>query len=290
MSTITRYNRAAALSDVTRTKWRRAPFYIGITLLAILFIYPLIYTLLTSFKTNSEIFSNYFGLPETWRFENYANAWVKGKIGAYFINSVYVCSVYVVLVLLFSSMASFVLARLRGKWLTAVFYFFVAGMMIPVHAILIPLAQTSVSLGLSDQYSYLIGIYIACGVPYMIFIMYGFMKGLPRELEEAVIIDGGGLWTIYRNILIPLSRPVLATMGILGFLSTWNDLILALLFIKKSAMWTLSLGLLNFSGFYTTDYVGLCAAIVLVNIPTIVVYILLQEYVEKGLTAGAVKG
>ncbi|MCD9024192.1 carbohydrate ABC transporter permease [Cohnella silvisoli] len=270
--------------------WSRLPLYVCLTILAFVFIYPLIYTILASFKTNSEIFSNYFGLPSTWHFENYASAWVKGKIGNYFLNSLFICTVFVVAGLFFSSMGAYVIARVKAKWLVSVFYFFVAGMMIPVHSILIPLAQMAVSFKLSDNYSFLIGLYVAGGIPYMIFVMTGFMRSLPTELEEAVIIDGGGLWTIYRKVLLPLSRPVLATMGILGFLSTWNDLILALLFIKKSSMWTLSLGLMNFTGLFTTDYAGLCAAIILVNIPIIIVYLFLQEYVEKGLTSGAVKG
>ena len=116
------------------------------------------------------------------------------------------------------------------------------------------------------------------------------MKSLPKELEEAAIMDGAGLWYIYKNIAIPLSKPVIATMGILCFITGWNDMIMALIFIKKASMRTISLGLLNFTGFYTTDFAGLCAAIIIANLPTIVVYLFMQEYVEKGLTAGAVKG
>ncbi len=264
--------------------------YSGLTLLAVIFIYPLIYTLLASFKTNSEIFSNYFGLPTSWQFENYSSAWIKGRIGRYFLNSMFVCTIYVLLGLFISSMAAFIFARIPSKRLAIIFYFFVAGMMIPVHSILIPLAQMSVTFKLSDSFAFLIAIYIGGGIPYMIFIITGFMRGIPAELEEAVIIDGGSMWTIYRNVIVPLSKPVLATMGILGFLSSWNDLILALLFIKKESMRTLSLGLMNFTGLFTTDFAGLCAAIILVNIPTIMIYIMLQEYVEKGLTTGGVKG
>lgn len=262
----------------------------GFLLIAsLIFIYPLIYTLITSLKMNNEIFTNYFGLPHVFQWENYKNAWVKGKIGTYFFNSLFLCGTYVAFGLLFSTMAAFVLGRLKGRWLAFIFFFFVAGMMIPIHAVLIPLAQIYVSLQM-NSYLFLISIYIAGGVPYMIFVITGFMKSLPAELEEAAIMDGAGLGTIYYRVILPLAKPAISTMAILGFLSSWNDLILAMLFIKKEAMRTLSLGLMNFSGFFTTDYAGLCAAIIIVNIPTIIIYVLLQEYVEKGLTSGAVKG
>jgi len=279
--------------NIARTRsirLHRAALFAGALFVSLVFVYPLIYTLLASIKSNHEIFANPFGLPRALQFENYANAWVKGNIGKYFFNTLFVCGTYVVLAILFSTMASFVLARLQSRWLKFVFFFFVAGMMIPIHAILIPLARISVALDASDNFFYLISIYIAGGIPYMIFVITGFMRTLPRELEEAAIMDGAGLGTIYARIVLPLSKPAVSTMAILGFLSSWNDLILALLFLKKESMRTLSLGLMNFSGFYTSDYAGICAAVIMVNIPTIALYLLLQEYVEKGLTAGAVKG
>ncbi|KRF43824.1 carbohydrate ABC transporter permease [Paenibacillus sp. Soil787] len=263
--------------------------YGALLIASLIFIYPLIYTLITSLKMNNEIFTNYFGLPSVFQWENYKNAWVKGKIGKYFFNSLFLCGTYVVIGLLFSTMAAFVLGRFKARYLAFIFFFFVAGMMIPIHAVLIPLAQIYVSLKV-NSYLFLISIYIAGGIPYMIFVITGFMKSLPAELEEAAIMDGAGLGTIYYKVILPLAKPAISTMAILGFLSSWNDLILAMLFIKKEALRTLSLGLMNFSGFFTTDYAGLCAAIIIVNIPTILIYILLQEYVEKGLTAGAVKG
>ena len=268
----------------------KAALYAAVLAASLVFLYPLIYTLLTSFKTNHEIFTNYFGLPRAFRFENYMNAWAKGGIGKYFFNTLFVCGVYVVLGILFSTMAAFVVARLKSAWLNVVFYFIIAGMMIPIHAILIPLAQIAVELDASDRFSYLIAIYIAGGIPYMIFVITGFMRSLPAELEEAAVIDGAGLWTLYSRVVLPLAKPAVSTMAILGFLSSWNDLILAMLFLKKEAVRTLSVGLMSFSGFYTADYAAISAAVIIVNIPTIVIYLLLQEYVEKGLTSGAVKG
>jgi raffinose/stachyose/melibiose transport system permease protein len=257
---------------------------------SILFIYPLIYTLFASLKTNLDIFTNYFAPPLVPHFENYSNALIKGRIGQCFLNSAFVVTMYVVLGLLFSTLASFIFARIKAKALTFLYTFIIAGMMISVNSILVPLAQMSVLFKLSNSYSFLISIYLAGGMPFMIFVITGYMKSLPRELEEAAIMDGASLWYIYKNIAIPLSRPVIATMGILAFITGWNDMIQALIFIKKSSMWTIALGLLNFSGFYTVDFAGLCAAIIIANVPTILIYLFLQEYVEKGLTAGAVKG
>lgn len=267
-----------------------ALIYAVFGLAAAIFIYPLFYTLLTSLKTNAEIFTNYFGFPSKPQFANYYNALTKGRIGLYFFNSAFVVCIYVVLGLLFSTMASFMLARINLKPLKAVYLFFMAGMMIPIQSILVPVAKMSAQYKLSDSYVFLIGIYLAGGLPFMIFVTTGFMKTLPKSLEEAAVIDGAGLMYIYLNVILPLSKPVIATMGILAFISCWNDLILALILIKKQTMNTVSLGLMNFTGQYTTDFAGLCAAIIIANIPTILVYIFLQEYVEKGLTAGAVKG
>lgn len=264
--------------------------YIVLGLATLIFIYPLIYTLLSSLKTNEEMFRNYFGLPSSPHFANYYNAFIKGRIGTYFFNSVLVVTIYVVFGLFFSTMASFMFARVKSKILNAVYLFFIAGMMIPIQSILIPLAKMGVAFKLSNSYIFLIGIYLAGGIPFMIFVITGFMKTLPKELEEAALMDGAGLWYIYRNIIIPLSKPAIATMGILGFISCWNDLILCLIFISKQSMFTISLGLMNFTGLYTTDFAGLCAAIIIANVPTIIIYVFLQEYVEKGLTAGAVKG
>lgn len=269
---------------------RIVTLYAFLLAVSLLFLYPLIYTLIASLKTNNEIFTNYFGLSSTFHFENYSSAWVKGGIGKYFFNSLFVCGSYVILAILFSTMAAFIMGRMKSRWFTIIFYFFVAGMMIPIHAVLIPLAQLSVDLKASNSYLFLISIYIAGGIPYMVFVITGFMWTLPAELEEAAIMDGAGLGTIYYRVILPLAKPVISTMAILGFLSSWNDLILALLFIKKEAMRTLSLGLMNFTGLFTTDYAGICAAIIIVNIPTIIIYLLLQESVEKGLTSGAVKG
>jgi len=263
--------------------------YILLGMAAVIFIYPLIYTLISSLKTNNEIFTNYFGLPEKPQFNNYLNALIKGRMGSYFLNSVFVVTTYVVFGLLFSTMASFVIARIKLKILNAVYLFFMAGMMIPIQSVLVPLAKMNVEFRLSDSYLFLICIYLAGGLPFMIFIITGYMKSLPKELEEAALMDGAGIWYIYRSVILPLSKPAIATMGILAFISCWNDLILCLIFISKQSMYTISLGLMNFTGLFTTDYAGLCAAIIIANVPTIIIYVLLQEYVEKGLTAGAVK-
>ena len=264
--------------------------YVVLGLATVIFIYPLIYTLLSSLKTNKDIFTNYFGLSGSPHFENYSNALIKGRMGKYFLNSVFVVVSYVVFGLLFSTMASFMIARIKSKILNTVYLFFAAGMMIPIQSILVPLAKMGVAFKLSNNYLFLICIYLAAGLPFMIFVITGFMKTLPNELEEAALMDGAGLWYIYCNVILPLSKPAIATMCILGFISCWNDLILCLIFISKQAMYTISLGLMNFTGLYTTDYAGLCAAIIIANVPTMIIYVFLQEYVEKGLTAGAVKG
>lgn len=259
-------------------------------LLGALFVYPLLYTLLTSLKNNTEIFANPFGLPAQWEFSNYVKAWFQAKMGVYFRNSVALTCITMCLHLLFGSMAAFVVARFHLKISGFMSSFFAAGMMIPIQAILIPIAKMAVQWNMSDNWWFLLGVYVAGGLPSTVFIMSNYLGSFPIEIEEAATIDGCGVFRFYWRMLVPISKPIFVTMGIMSFVSTWNELMVAMVLIKNNAMKTLPLGLLNFTGAYSTDYAGLCAAIVITIIPTILVYLLMQENVEKGLSEGAVKG
>lgn len=261
-----------------------------ILIISLLFLYPLIYTLLASLKDNVEIFSNPFGLPEVMDFSNYAKAWTQANMGTYFKNSLLVTVATMFCHLLFGSMAAFVIARFHIKLSKIFGLFFMLGMMIPIQAILIPVTKMAVSWNMSDNYFFLLGVYIAGGLPSTVFIMSNYLTTFPGEMEEAAIMDGCSLWKFYLSILIPISKPIFVTMGIMSFISTWNELMVAMVLIKDNMMKTLPLGLLNFTGAYSTDYAGLCAAIVITIIPTVLVYLFMQESVEKGLSEGAVKG
>lgn len=260
---------------------------IGVSLI---FIYPLVYTLLASMKTNVEIYANPFGLPKEFTFENFSKAWNQAKMYIYFKNSVFITFITTVGQLFIGSMAAYVISRYRLKLSAIALGFFTIGMMIPIQSILIPIAKMSIAWNASDTYWFLLGIYIAGGLPSTIFIMSNYMNSFPDEIEEAATIDGCSTYRFYGQMLLPLSKPIFVTMGIMCFISCWNELMVAMVLIKDNMKKTLSLGLLNFTGAYTTDNAGLCAAIMITVLPTILVYIFLQEHVEKGLSEGAVKG
>lgn len=257
---------------------------------SLVFIYPLLYTLLASLKTNNEIYSNPFGLPMQPVFENFEKAWNQAKMYIYFKNSLFITFITTVGQLLFGSMAAYVVSRYKLKISKLALGFFTLGMMIPIQSILIPIAKMSVAWNASDTYWFLLGIYIAGGLPSTVFIMSNYMNSFPDEIEEAATIDGCSTYRFYAQMLLPLSKPIFVTMGIMCFISCWNELMVAMVLIKDNLKKTLSLGLLNFTGAYTTDNAGLCAAIMITVIPTILIYIFLQEHVEKGLSEGAVKG
>lgn len=272
---------------------KKAKSIIGITIIifaSLIFLYPLIYTLLASMKDNVEIFANPFGLPQSIGFENFSKAWEQANMGTYFKNSVFLTLVTLFFHLFFGSMAAYVVARFPLKISKFIGAFFMLGMMIPIQAILIPIAKMAVDWNMSDNYLFLLGVYIAGGLPSTVFIMSNYLTTFPGEIEEASIIDGCSLWRFYLTILIPISKPIFVTMGIMSFIGTWNELMVAMVLIKDNAMKTLSLGLLNFTGAYSTDYAGLCAAIIITIVPSIIMYVFMQESVEKGLSDGAVKG
>lgn len=265
-------------------------FLLFVSLVALAFIYPLVYTLLSAFKTNQEIYANPFGLPQSFTFDNVVKAWFDAHMQVYFKNSLLITVATMAGQLLFGSMAAYVVARYSLKTTKVMGALFTLGMMIPIQAILIPIAKMAVAWNASDSYWFLLGIYIAGGLPSTVFIISNYMATFPTEIEEAAIMDGCSPYKFYYKILLPLTKPVFVTMGIMCFVSCWNELMVAMVLIKDNMKKTLPLGLLNFSGAFSTDNAGLCAAIMITVIPSIIIYIFLQEHVEKGLSAGAVKG
>jgi raffinose/stachyose/melibiose transport system permease protein len=260
-------------------------FFFGITML-----YPLLWTLINSFKDNTDIFRHPFSLPAKWMIDNYINAWKIGHLNVSFVNSMIVSFLTVALIILLSSMASFVLARINFKFSFAIYSFFLLGMMVPQTSVMIPLFVLYKNLGLINKYSSLIVSYTAFGISMAVFILVGFMKSIPKELEEAAIIDGCSGQRIFLTIILPLSRSALVTVAILSFLDAWNEYLFALVFIANPAVKTLSLALANFRDAHAVHYGLMSAGIVISTLPVIIIYILLQEQVIKGLTAGAVKG
>lgn len=265
---------------------------LGLLLFAAVQVYPFVWLLFFSLKSNSEIFGgNIAGLPTRWLWSNYADAFLGGKVGLYLANSILVTSCAIVLTLLVSCMAAYAVSRLRWRLSRAAMVFFLLGMMIPIHATLLPLFIIFKNLRLLNTYWCLILPYVGFALPLGIFILAGFMATIPLEMEESSFMDGAGVFRAFFSIILPIVRPAMATVAILTFLSAWNELMFAITFISKVQYRTLTVGLQSMVGQYATKWGPIGAGLVIGTIPTIIIYALMSRQIQDSLmTAGAVKG
>ncbi|WP_069999219.1 carbohydrate ABC transporter permease [Cellulosilyticum sp. I15G10I2] len=270
---------------------KKIPLQIFLVLFAVIQIYPLIWLILFSFKDNNEIFGgNVAGLPEIWRIQNYGSAISQANVMKYFVNSVFVTTVTIVLVVLLASMTAYAIYRMKWKLSNITLMIILLGLMIPIHAALLPLFMVLKNLKLLNTFWALIIPYTAFGIPMAIFILGSFLSGIPKELEEAAAIDGCSIYRIFSSVILPLIKPAIATVSIFTYLSTWNELMFAVTFINKKEFKTLTVGIMSMVGNYVTKWGEIGAGLVIATFPTILIYILLSEQVQNSLTAGAVKG
>lgn len=259
---------------------------------ALFTLYPFIITLFSSLKTNDGIFGAMLAPPANLVWENYSKALFSARIDRSIVNSLFVSSLSTIGILLFSSMISYVLSR-TDFWINkAVFMLFLTGIVLPVYATLIPLVKmvTNIPFMKSNSFFTLSLIYIAINLPTSLFIITGFMRGINKELDEAAIIDGCSVPNLFFHILLPITKPAISTAGILAFLRCYNEMPFALVFLSDREKYTISLGMLYFSGEKTVEMGPMFAAIVLATIPMVIIYMLFQEQIQSGMVAGAVKG
>lgn len=278
------------IKNKEKLKISKVLIYCFLIILALIYLLPLLWVFSVSFKTNAEIFTSPFSIPQALNFENYEVAWNAGKLGIATLNSAIVCVVTLALSMIIGSMASFAIGRMRWKFSGAVMTYFMIGMMIPVHCVLIPLFTKFAKVGLSNNLLGLILPYLTFSLPVTIFIMTGFFQGMPNELFESACIDGCSIYQIFIKIALPLSKTGLFVTGLMTFVNNWNELLLAMVFISDDAKKTLPVSLSKFVGPYNTNYSQMFAAIILAIVPTIVVYCIFSNQIVDGLTAGAVKG
>lgn len=262
--------------------------YFVLIIIALINLFPFLWVFLSSFKNSQEIYAAAFSIPKIWRFGNYSYAWTNANMGRYFLNSVLVSTVSVSCTLLFSAMAGYVLARIYKS--TLLYLYYTIGIMIPIQIIIIPSFIMLKNIGLINTQLGLIIMYIVSNLSLAIFIITGFMKSIPKEMEESATIEGAGRTKIFFIIILPLSLPGLATVGILSFLSCWNEYLFAYILISTSSLKVLTQGIMALKGLYLTNYGVLCASLMITIIPIIVVYIIFQEQIVKGMFVGAVKG
>lgn len=253
-------------------------------------LFPVYTMLINSVKPQREIFRNPF-LPH-WplTFDGYQTVWNAGRFDLYFRNSIFVTVVSLTLIILLGSLAAYALAMWRSRWSTALYIFFIAGLMIPIRLGTINIFQIIQSMGLTDSVFSLIPVYVAMGLPIAVFVLTAFIRGLPSDLIDAAHVDGAGELRIYRSVIMPLIRPAVATVVIFNLIPVWNDLWFPLIFIRAEDQRTVILGVSLLFGQYQTNWTRILAALSMAAIPILILYLLMSKQFIKGLTAGAVKG
>ena len=265
--------------------------YIGLIFWMLVNLFPVYWMFTFSLKDNKEIFGdNVVGLPKHWLWSNYTSAMNTGKMGRYFLNSTIVSVATILITLGVALLATFALTRLIWKRRKALNKFFMLGLTIPIHASIVPVYVTLSRLHMLNTYWALIIPYAAFSLSMAILVCTGFMNEIPQELDEAACIDGCGIWRIFFKVIAPLMKPAVATVGIYTFLQCWNELMFANIFISKTELKTLPVGVQALSGQYTTAWGPIGAALVLATFPTLFIYIFLSKKIQESFVAGAVKG
>ncbi|MDF2959779.1 MAG: binding-protein-dependent transport system inner rane protein [Paenibacillus sp.] len=261
-----------------------------VTLMVLL---PFFWMILLSFKTNSEILNNPFSLPETFSFDNYKRALSTLKPGLLYKNTFIIAATTIGIEIVITFMSSYALARMvfrSEKLKNSIYVLLLAGLAIPAFILLFPVYRLTISFGLMNTYASLILPYIATSVSFNTLLFTGFLRGFPREVEEAAVIDGCSLFMLCRSIVIPIVMPVIATVFIFNTLYIWNEFPFAVTLISAEKMMTISLGISQFKGRFNIDYGGIISASILLIIPQLVFFGIFQRFIIEGMTAGAVKG
>ncbi|WP_242504501.1 carbohydrate ABC transporter permease [Promicromonospora panici] len=258
--------------------------------LAFLWVFPFLWMVSASLKSSGEIFQGGLNLiPEALRWENYGRAWTAGQFGQYLLNTVIVTVVTTAIVVVRCALAGYVVGRYRFPGSRLIIGIFVATLFVPTGYTIIPIVKVSLELGLLNS---LAGMILALGGASnvaAILIYAGYFRRMPADLEEAAIVDGAGFLRVFLRIMLPLSTPVTATVGILTFLATWNAFFLPLVFSSTNpALRTVSVGMQAFVGENSTDWAGMAAAGVISILPVVVLFVFMQKYFVEGI-AGAVK-
>jgi N-acetylglucosamine transport system permease protein len=259
---------------------------------AVMVIFPFLWMIMTSLKSNPEILAGPWDLPQSLQWVNFENAWTDAHIGRYVLNSVIVITMSLAGTLLVSAMAAYAIARFQFPGNRALFLLFMAGLMFPVFLGLVPLYFVMSDLHIKDTYHGLALVYIAYSLPFTIFFLVGFFKTLPGEVAEAAIVDGASQFQTFFHVMLPMAKPGLIAMGIFNFLGHWNQYLLPLVLMQDpdKRMLSQGLGMLAIQQGYQNDYGALFAAMTITMVPTLVVYAIFQKRLESGLTAGALKG
>ncbi len=268
----------------------RALVYAFLAVLAVVFLYPILLMVLAAFKTTPEIFRDPFGLPARWSLDAFAEVWRRAHFGTYLRNSLVITGGSLLLLLACAAPAAYALARYRFGVRTALFLFFLAGLMIPIRLGILPLYLLMKDLHLLDTPFSLILTYAASGMPMSVFLLTTFFSQLPSDLEDAARIDGCSEYRIFFSIMLPLVRPAMATVTVVNLVPWWNDFFFPLLFLQSDTWKTIPLGMQIFFGQHMTNWSLVFAGMLITSLPLLVVYLVMSRQFISGLTSGALKG
>ncbi len=265
--------------------------------IALTCVFPLVWMLSSSLKTQQTVFTDYRIIPVTPHFENYLRAWVQGRFGTYFLNSLLYTLIVVVGVVGMAALAAYAFSRFKFKGSGVLYKILLSTMLIPIPGSFVALYILLNQMGLIDQGSgqwmarmgYILP-QINGGLPFGVFILKPFFDGIPKELEESAEVDGCGVLGVFWHIMLPLARPALGVVALLTSLSAWNEFLLAYLVFSRHELMPLQRGLLAFHGAHLTEYPLLMAGMVISIVPIVVIYLVMQRNIIKGITAGALKG
>jgi len=269
----------------------RVVLEIVLVLIALLFLYPLFLAIFNSFKSFQEVMTDVIALPKHWTFANYSYVWKYINYPRLFLNNIVITVIGLFGIVLISSIAAYKLSRTKSKLSGIVYFICIMPMLIPFQSIMLTVLKTAGYLHLSNSTWGLGLLYWGFGAPLAVFIYHGFVKGIPKELDESAKIDGAGPFRLFFTIIFPLLKSVTATIIIIDVMWIWNDFLLPLLMVNGSpSTKTLTLAAYTFVGQYTSDWQYAMTAMVMAVLPSIIVFIFLQKYIVKGVVAGAVKG
>lgn len=263
-----------------------------VILVTLLMIFPFVWTIVMSFKTDNDIINAPLALPKVWNFDNYVRALKTLNIFAMYKNTFIVVVTTQIVSLVITFMSSFAICRMKfqnRKIKNLLYTYYLLGISVPVYILLFPIYRINIRLGVLDTLLSLILPYIAITIPFNTLLFVGFMKGFPKELEEAAIIDGCDLIHLCIRVVVPILKPVIATVTIFNVIYNWNEFPFAVTYISSSANYTISLATSMFKGAYSRDYSAMIAAAVLIMIPQLIFYALLQKQIIAGMTEDAVK-
>ena len=273
----------------TREHVWNSPVYLLLAVYAIVIAYPLIWMVISSFKTSAEIYGDPWGLPQTWLVQNYAQAWEKG-ISGYFVNSLVVTVVTTIATVLLAALCAYGMVRMANRVANVVLILAMGGLVVAPQVSLIPLYQMLDALGLLDTLWAMILPYVAFRLPMAILLIRSVFLAIPLELVDAATIDGCRSLGVFRHVYLPLSRSILVTAGVLTAYFAWNEFLFAIVFVNSDSSRTIPAGLMSFRDALSTEWGVLLAGLVIAALPIIIVFLLLQRYFVAGIAAGSVKG